>query len=152
VPEPSHSSSVVSASPSSHGVPCDDGTRKVQKDSASAQIRLANVLTEVRAAETVLRANAQLIERHARGEIRLSGLEQQETGLSIAHVVRDCQRVVRQVMEGSGAGVHFLDHELQRINRDVQMMGAHTVFDVDLSAEASGRARLLSDAPLYPRR
>ena len=57
--------------------------------------------------------------------------------------------VRRQVMEGSGASVHFLDHELQRINRDVQMMSAHTVFDVDLSAEQCGRARLESEAPLF---
>jgi hypothetical protein len=54
-------------------------------------------------------------------------------------------------MEGSGVGVHFLDHELQRISRDVQMMGAHTVFDVDLAGEQCGRARLESDAPLFSR-
>jgi hypothetical protein len=29
------------------------------------------------------------------------------------------------------------------------MMCAHTVFDVDLAAEQSGRARLESDAPLF---
>ncbi|MGE0621888.1 MAG: acyl-CoA dehydrogenase family protein [Pseudomonadales bacterium] len=125
------------------------GTRKVQKESASAQIRLANTLTEARAAETVLRAAARQIERHAHGEIRLSGMAQQELGLAIAHVVRDCAGIVRRVMEGSGASVHFLDHPLQRINRDVQMMSAHTVFDVDLAAEQCGRARLEFDAPLF---
>lgn len=127
------------------------GTQKRQKESASAQIRLANVLTEARAAETVLRASARAIEQHARGERRLSGLDQQAMGLAIAHVVRDCRRVVRHVMEGSGASVHYLDHELQRINRDVQMMAAHTVFDVDLSAEGCGRALMDSQAPLFPR-
>lgn len=125
------------------------GTKKVQKDSASAQIRLANAFTDTRAAEMVLRGVARQIERHARGEIRLSGMHQQELGLSIAHVVRDCAAVVRQVMEGSGASVHFLNHPLQRINRDVQMMSAHTVFDVDLSAEQCGRARLEFDGPLF---
>ena len=50
-----------------------------------------------------------------------------------------------------GAGVHYLDHELQRISRDVQMMSAHTVFDLDLVAEQAGRARLEADAPLFPR-
>ncbi len=125
------------------------GTRKVQKESASAQIRLANVLTRARAAETVLRAAADQIEQQAAGRKRLSGLAQQELGLTIAHVVRDCAEVVREVMTGSGASVHFLDHELQRINRDVQMMCAHTVFDVDLAAEQCGRARLDSDVPLF---
>jgi 3-hydroxy-9,10-secoandrosta-1,3,5(10)-triene-9,17-dione monooxygenase len=127
------------------------GTRRVQGQGAAAQIRLANAFAEVRAAETVLRAAAHALEAHARREAPLSKLDQVELRLTIAHVVRDCRRVVRHVMEGSGAGVHYLDHELQRINRDVQMMSAHTVFDVDLVAEQCGRAWLESDAPLFPR-
>jgi 3-hydroxy-9,10-secoandrosta-1,3,5(10)-triene-9,17-dione monooxygenase len=127
------------------------GTHKVQSQSAPAQIRLASAIADVRAAETVMRAIARAIEDHARGKSRLSELDQVEMRLSIAHVVRDCKDVVRHVIEGSGAGVHFLDHELQRINRDVQMMSAHTVFDLDLVAEQSGRARLESSAPLFPR-
>ena len=102
----------------------------------------------MRAAEVVLRHAARAIERHARGEATLSTLEQVELRLTIAHVVRDCRRIVQQVMEGSGASVHYLDHELQRINRDVQMMSAHTVFDVDLVAEQCGKARLESNEPL----
>lgn len=127
------------------------GTQKVQSQRAAAQIRLANALTDVRAAETMLRATAQAIEGHARGESSLSGLDQAEMRLTIAHVVRDCRLIVQHIMEGSGAKVHYLDHELQRLNRDVQMMSAHTVFDVDLVAEQAGRARLESDAALFPR-
>jgi 3-hydroxy-9,10-secoandrosta-1,3,5(10)-triene-9,17-dione monooxygenase len=127
------------------------GTHKVQNQRAAAQIRFANALAEVRAAETVMYAAARAIERHARGQAELSAIEQIELRLTIAHVVRDCRRIVQHVMEGSGASVHYLDHELQRINRDVQMMSAHTVFDCDLVAEQCGRARLESDAPLYPR-
>jgi 3-hydroxy-9,10-secoandrosta-1,3,5(10)-triene-9,17-dione monooxygenase len=69
--------------------------------------------------------------------------------LTIAHVVGDCRKVVRDVMEGSGASVHYLDHELSRISRDVQMMGAHTVFDLDLVAEQCGRALLDANEPLF---
>ena len=127
------------------------GTRRVQGQGAATQIRLANALAEVRAAETVLRAAARAMEAHARRQAELSPLDLIELRLAIAHVVRDCRRVVWHVMEGSGASVHYLDHELQRINRDVQMMSAHTVFDVDLVAEQCGRARLESDAPLFPR-
>jgi alkylation response protein AidB-like acyl-CoA dehydrogenase len=125
------------------------GTKRAQRESASAQIRLATAIADVRAVDTLVHVHARAIERHARGEHRLSGLDQQELGLAIAHLVRDCKRIVRHVMEGSGASVHFLDHELQRINRDVQMMAAHTVFDLDLQAEACGRARLESDATLF---
>jgi hypothetical protein len=36
--------------------------------------------------------------------------------------------------------VHYLDHELQRLHRDIYMISAHSVFDVDLVAEGVGRA------------
>jgi alkylation response protein AidB-like acyl-CoA dehydrogenase len=124
-------------------------TTKAQSQRAAAQIRFATALADVRAAETNLRAAARAIERHARGESRMTGLDQIEMRLVIANVVRDCREVVQHVMDGSGAGVHYLDHELQRIHRDVQMMSAHTVFDLDLVAEQAGRARLESDAPLF---
>jgi 3-hydroxy-9,10-secoandrosta-1,3,5(10)-triene-9,17-dione monooxygenase len=124
-------------------------TQKVQSHRAAAQIRLATAIADVRAAEVVLRAAASSIERHARGEMRLTSVDQLELRLTIAHVVRDCRRIVQHVMEGSGASVHYLDHELQRINRDAQMMSSHTVFDCDLAAEQAGRARLESDAPLF---
>ena len=65
--------------------------------------------------------------------------EQQQQRLAIAHVVRRCRDVVRDILASSGASVHYLDHELQRIHRDVHMICAHTVFDVDLLAEGVGR-------------
>ena len=53
--------------------------------------------------------------------------------------MRRCRDVVRDILASSGASVHYLDHELQRIHRDVHMICAHTVFDVDLLAEGVGR-------------
>lgn len=123
------------------------GTHKLQSQRASAQIRLANTLTAARAAETVLRAVARDVTDHARGRRELSPLDQLLLRLALAHVVRDARSVVRDVLDGSGASVHFLDHELQRILRDVQMISAHTVFDVDLAAEQCGRALLETDPP-----
>ena len=35
--------------------------------------------------------------------------------------------------------MHYLDNELQRLHRDIHMIAAHTVFDVDLVAEGVGR-------------
>jgi 3-hydroxy-9,10-secoandrosta-1,3,5(10)-triene-9,17-dione monooxygenase len=126
------------------------GTSKVQSQRAAAQMRLARAVADTRAAETVLRAVARDVTAHARGGPQLSLVDQIQMRLTIAHVVRDCRRVVRDVMEGSGASVHYLDHELQRIHRDVHMMGAHTVFDLDLVAEQCGRALLEGNAPLFP--
>jgi alkylation response protein AidB-like acyl-CoA dehydrogenase len=126
------------------------GTSKTQAQRAPAQVRLAHALADVRAAETVLRAVARDVTAHARGGPQLSLADQIQMRLTIAHVVRDCRSVVRHVMEGSGASVHYLDHELQRIHRDVQMMGAHTVFDQDLVAEQCGRALVEANTPLFP--
>jgi alkylation response protein AidB-like acyl-CoA dehydrogenase len=126
------------------------GTRKLQGQRASGQIRLARALADVCAAETVLRSVARDLTAHARGGPELSPMDQIQMRLTIAHVVRDCRKVVRDVMEGSGASVHYLDHELQRIHRDVEMMAAHTVFDLDLVAEQCGRALVEANTPLFP--
>jgi alkylation response protein AidB-like acyl-CoA dehydrogenase len=126
------------------------GTKKTQSYRAPGQVRLANALAEARAAETVLRDVARQLTSHARGGPQLSLMDQVQMRLTIAHVVRDCRKVVRDVMEGSGASVRFHDQELGRISRDVQMMGAHTVFDLDLVAEQCGRALVEANAPLYP--
>jgi alkylation response protein AidB-like acyl-CoA dehydrogenase len=125
------------------------GTNKLQSQRAAGQMRLANVLAKVRAAETVLRAVARDVTEHARGGRELSLLDQALLRLTLAHTVRDSRSAVRDVVDGSGASVHFLDHELQRILRDVQMISAHTIFDVDLAAEQCGRALLEADAPLH---
>jgi 3-hydroxy-9,10-secoandrosta-1,3,5(10)-triene-9,17-dione monooxygenase len=125
------------------------GSQKTQAHRGPAQVRLANALAETRAAETVLRAVARELTAHARGGPQISVQDQIQMRLTIAHVVRDCRKVVRDVMEGSGASVHYLDHELSRISRDVQMMGAHTVFDLDLVAEQCGRALLDANEPLF---
>jgi alkylation response protein AidB-like acyl-CoA dehydrogenase len=126
------------------------GTSKPQGQRAAAQIRLARAAAQARAAETVLRAVARDVTAHARGGPQLSLADQIQMRLTLAHVVHDCRKVVRAVMDGSGASVHYLDHELQRIQRDVQMMSAHTVFDLDLVAEQCGRALLDADLPVFP--
>ena len=125
------------------------GTRKTQSHRAPGQVRLAHALADARAAETVLRSVARALTAHARGGAQLSLMDQVQMRLTIAHVVRDCRRVVRDVIDGSGASVHYLDHELQRIARDVQMMSAHTVFDLDLVGEQCGRALVEANEQLF---
>ncbi len=126
------------------------GTQRAQSQRAPAQVRLAHAFADVRAAETVLREVARALTAHARGGRALSPMEQVQSRLTVAHVVRDCRGVVRDVLEGSGASAHYLDQELQRIHRDVHMMAAHTVFDLDLVGEQCGRALVDANAPLFP--
>ncbi|HTO06519.1 MAG TPA: hypothetical protein VMR86_05615 [Myxococcota bacterium] len=121
------------------------GTKKTQSHRAPGQVRLAHALADAKAAEAVLKDVARQLTAHARGGKQLDLLDQIQMRLTIAHVVRDCKTVIRNVVEGSGASVHFLNHELQRIHRDIHMMSAHTVFDLDLVAEQSGRALVEAD-------
>lgn len=115
------------------------GTNKAQAQRVPAQVRLANLRVELDAAETLLRYLADRMQRHADGEANYSFPEQQEQRLAIAHVVRRCRSIIRDVVEASGASVHYLDDEIQRLHRDIHMICAHTVFDVDLLAEGIGR-------------
>lgn len=115
------------------------GTKRTQSARVPTQVRLANLRVSVDFAETLMRNIAARIQAHAEGAIDLDLLSQQELRLAIAHVVRQCRDIVREVLQASGASAHYLDSELQRIHRDVHMMCAHTVFDIDLVAEGVGR-------------
>jgi alkylation response protein AidB-like acyl-CoA dehydrogenase len=115
------------------------GTRRTQSARVPTQVRLANLTVEVEAIEALLRDVAARMQAHADGAVTLDLLDQQLLRLALAHVVRRSRDAVRDVLQSSGASVHYLDNELQRIHRDVHMIAAHTVFDVDLVAEGVGR-------------
>lgn len=115
------------------------GSSKKQSEFAPAQVRLGTLAARTAMAEQSMRALATRMTAHSRGELQLSMLEHSEMRLAIALLVRDCRDVVRDVMEASGAGVHHLSNELQRVHRDAHMIAAHTVFDVDLAALEHGR-------------
>jgi len=115
------------------------GTTRTQSHRVPTQLRLANLLVEVDAAETLMRDVASRMQAHATGAVTYTLLEQLQQRLAIAHIVRRCRDVVRDIMASSGASVHYLDNEMQRIQRDIHMMCSHTVFDVDLVAEGVGK-------------
>lgn len=115
------------------------GTSKAQSQRGPTQVRLANVTCLVSEAEIVLRSAAHAMTEHARGRAELTMLEQMQMRLLIARAVHHCRDAVRICFEASGASAHYLDQELQRIHRDVHMICAHTVFDLDLVAEQVGR-------------
>jgi alkylation response protein AidB-like acyl-CoA dehydrogenase len=128
------------------------GTKRTQSARVPTQVRLANLQVEVGFAETLLRDIAARMQAHADGAIDLDLLAQQRLRLAIAHVVRRCRDVIRDVLASSGASAHYLDHELQRLHRDIHMICAHTVFDIDLVAEGVGRAIVAAHedaAPLH---
>ena len=127
------------------------GTKRTQSARVPTQVRLANLRVEVDFAETLMRDIADRMQAHAEGRLDLDQLGQLHLRLGIAHIVHRCRDIVREIMQSSGASVHYLDNELQRIHRDVHMMCAHTVFDIDLVAEGVGRQIVASkEAPVSP--
>lgn len=126
------------------------GTTKRQSELESTHIRLGNLLVRADNAELSMRTAARQMTAHARGEIQLSMLDHMRLRLVIAQVVRACRDIVRDVLEAAGASVHYLDNELQRIHRDMHMIAAHTVFDLDLVAAEYGRAVLEASGQLTP--
>ncbi len=116
------------------------GTTRTQSARIPAQMLLANLGVRVDAMETLMGDMARRMQAHATGEANYSMTELLQMRLAIAHMVRGCRDVVRDVMQSSGASAHYLDHDLQRIHRDIHMICAHTVFDVDLVAEGVGKA------------
>jgi alkylation response protein AidB-like acyl-CoA dehydrogenase len=122
------------------------GTSKIQAEKLPSRIRLAHALVESRSAELLLRSAARDIEDLSRAAEPASGADVARIRLQIAHVVRNCRDVVRDIMEASGASAHFLDNELQRLHRDIHMIAAHTIFDLDAAGEHLGHELLPNPA------
>jgi GTP cyclohydrolase II len=59
-----------------------------------------------------------------------------------ALVVRECRDVVASIMNAAGGSSYFLDAPLQRIQRDIEVLKSHAMFDWDRTAQLQGRLRL----------
>lgn len=70
------------------------------------------------------------------------------TRLAAAAAVRSSRRIIGDVAEGAGASVYFESHPLQRLQRDVETLKGHVVFDWDRTTELAGR--VLLGQPLQP--
>ena len=113
-----------------------------QKDKPLAQARLGEARVRLRALrglladtvtdiETVV-ASGEPVRRPVRADARLAA----------AHIVHESRMVIANLLEASGASVHFADNPLQRIKRDVDVLAGHVVFDYDTSRELAGALTL----------
>jgi alkylation response protein AidB-like acyl-CoA dehydrogenase len=104
----------------------------------AAQVRLAAVDDLVRTAGARWRqAMAALTVESTAGEA-----ERVDARLAAASVVKMSRQAVSMACEGAGASVYFDSHPLQRIQRDVETLKGHVVFDWDRTAELAGRYQL----------
>lgn len=69
--------------------------------------------------------------------------------LVAASTVRLARQAISTVCEGSGASIHATNSPLQRLQRDVEVLKGHVIFDWDRCAELAGRLALgLEPSPI----
>ena len=64
------------------------------------------------------------------------------TRLAAAAAVRASRLIVGTIGEGAGASVYATSHPLQRLQRDVETLKGHVIFDWDRTTELAGRVML----------
>ena len=68
--------------------------------------------------------------------------------LTAAATVRAARSIVGTIAEGAGASVYFNSSPFQRIQRDLEVLKGHVIFDWDRTTELAGRVAL--DLPVKP--
>lgn len=112
-----------------------------QREQPAAQVRLATAMSDLAAARVRWdKAIGDLVDASAVGE---PGEELRVAiRLTAAATVRASRSVINTVCEGAGASVYFSTSPLQRLQRDVEVLKGHVIFDWDRTAELAGRFAL----------
>ena len=116
------------------------GTRRTQSNRVPTQVRLANLRVESTSPRRCCATSRPAFRRTptarststCRRNCSCASRSPMSCGCAATRSARSSRR--------AAPSVHYLDHELQRLHRDIHMISAHTVFDVDLVAEGVGRA------------
>lgn len=113
-----------------------------QADQPAAQIRLAEALATVRAARLVWDDAIDRIVEVYDGGRTLPPTERGRFRLAAAHAVRLAASAVAIVIDGAGASVHLAGSPMDRIQRDINTLKGHVVFDWDRAAQLAGKLEL----------
>ncbi|BBX71281.1 acyl-CoA dehydrogenase family protein [Mycolicibacterium psychrotolerans] len=114
----------------------------MQKDKPVAAIRLGDASVRLRALRALLSDTVDGIEEIVAAGDPVSRTVRGQARLAAAHIVHESRAVISGLLASSGASAHFLDHPLQRIKRDVDVIAGHVVFDHDTSRELAGALSL----------
>lgn len=118
------------------------GTQKTQSEKPAAQMRLARADLEARTAELLLRDVARALVMLGERGTPTSVAERISLRSQVGYAMELCRHAIGRLCEASGSGAHFLDNQLQRALRDVNVMSSHVVYDMDGSTELHGRAMI----------
>ena len=112
-----------------------------QRSQPAAQVRLATAMSDLTAA----RVRWDTAIRELVADCAAGGADEERrvaSRLAAAATVRASRSVISTVCEGAGASVYLSTSPLQRLQRDVEVLKGHVIFDWDRTAELAGRFAL----------
>ena len=119
-----------------------------QQDQPVTQARLGHAISDLAATPTAVGRRHRSVGRR-RGVGGGLGLdERMAMRLTAAATVRSSREIIAIVADGSGASAYLAASPLQRLQRDVEVLKGHVLFDWDRTTELAGRFAL--DLPLRP--
>ncbi len=110
-------------------------------DQPAAQIRLGTVISELDAARA--HWNAALAELHSySGGDGIPLDRRMAIRLTASSTVRAARSIIDTIAAGAGASVYFDGSPFQRIQRDVEVLKGHVIFDWDRTTQLAGKLAL----------
>lgn len=110
-------------------------------DQPLAQSRLAAVTSDASTMIAGWRSAIATFEQCAADD-QVTDVARVEARLAAAAAVRSSRLILGTIGEGAGASVYASTHPIQRLQRDVETLKGHVVFDWDRTTELAGRILL----------
>lgn len=110
-------------------------------DQPLAQARLGQVMSDLAMLKAGWFDAISRIEAASKSQLPTDLLRVQ-TRLAAAAAVRSSRLLLGTIGEGAGASVYNSKHDFQRLQRDVETLKGHVVFDWDRTTELAGRVAL----------
>ncbi len=120
---------------------------KVQGEAAVTHIQLAEATSKIDAAERLLSADCQELDRRAIEGVASDDLFQTRLKFDVALSIRNCAEAVEILHRGSGASTIHEANPMQRYARDIRVATVHAHMNYETCAENYGRA--LAGKPLF---
>lgn len=115
------------------------GDRAVEQP--AAQMRLGSAMSDLAMVRTQWDAAVEELASYTgRGDVPLD--RRAALRLAAAATVRGARSVINTIAEGAGASVYFDASPFQRLQRDVEVLKGHAIFDWDRATELAGRVAL----------
>ncbi|WP_428391028.1 acyl-CoA dehydrogenase family protein [Lichenicoccus sp.] len=120
---------------------------KVQADAPVAHLQLAEAISRIDAAERLLSADCNELDRRAAAGEPSDDLFQTKIKFDVSSSVRGCCEAIEILHRGSGASTIHEANPMQRYARDIRVATVHGHLNYETCAENYGRA--LAGKPLF---